>query len=96
MGMLILNGLAHAVIALAMQIVVGLLTGNWWAGAALGVGFYWGREKRDHEIKSKDLRWWRGWTPFEWDLDGQSDFWWPFATCITLAVLVGVVWPLSS
>jgi len=79
---MILNGVTHALIALAMQIVVGFLTGNWWAGAALGIGFYWGREKRDFELHSKDLRWWKGWTPVEWDTDGQNDFWWPFSACL--------------
>lgn len=85
----IVNGLIHAAIALVLQSAVTLTTGNWWAGAALGIGFYWGREKRDHEIKSKDLRWWRGWTPFEWDLDGQSDFWWPFVVTIATALVMG-------
>lgn len=85
MGKLILNGLTHALIALAMQIVVGFLTGNWWAGAALGIGFYWGREKRDHELKTPDLKWWQGWTPFEYGIDGQFDFWPPFIVCIILA-----------
>lgn len=92
MGM-ILNGLVHAAIALAMQATVGILAGNWWAGAALGVGFYWGREKRDHEITVAHIpalsRWWQGWTPFEWNADGQSDFWWPFGACILTALLKG-------
>lgn len=85
MGM-ILNGMTHALIALAMQAFVGLLTGNWWAGAALGIGFYWGREKRDHELKIHDLKWWRGWTPFEWDADGMNDFTWPFAVTVFAAI----------
>lgn len=89
MGKLILNGLLHAGIALVMQGVTGLITGNWWAGAALGVGFYWGREKRDFEIHSKNMLWWKGWTPFEYTQDGQSDFWWPFFACIILAFLMG-------
>lgn len=88
MGGVILNGLAHAIIALLMQAVVGFLTGNWWAGAALGIGFYWGREKRDFELHSKDLRWWRGWTPLEWDADGVRDFFYPLWACVVMAFLV--------
>ena len=91
MGKLTLNGLIHAVIALAMQAVVGLATGNWWAGAALGIGFYWGREKRDNEIHNPGLPEWRGWTPFEWDADGQSDFYWPLAACLLLTGIMQVI-----
>lgn len=93
MGKMILNGLAHAIIALVMQGIVGILTGNWWAGAALGIGFYWGREKRDHEIKVQHIPalavWWKGWTPFEWCADGQNDFWWPFVVTIATALVMG-------
>ena len=34
----------HAFYALLMQAVIGLLTGNWWAGAAFGAAFFLGRE----------------------------------------------------
>lgn len=42
----------HIIIALAAQAIIGLTTGNWWAGAALGVGFYAGRE-----IAQAEYRW---------------------------------------
>jgi len=85
---LLLNGVIHAAIALLLQLIVGFSTGNWWAGAALGIGFYWGREKRDFEIHSKDLRWWRGWTPIEYDLDGRNDFMWPFCACLIMSGII--------
>jgi len=87
---LIINGLIHAAIALAMQLVVGLATGDWWTGAALGIGFYWGREKRDDELHNPGRPWWRGWTPFEWSADGQSDFWWPFGACLGMVGLMEI------
>ena len=34
----------HVAVALAHQIVIGLIFGNWWAGAALGAGIFIGRE----------------------------------------------------
>lgn len=42
----------HALIALAIQAVVGLTTRNWWAGAALASGYFLGRE-----IAQAEYRW---------------------------------------
>jgi hypothetical protein len=47
--------LSHALIALVMQAIIGLATGNWWAGAALGSGFYLGREHNQYEIRKRLL-----------------------------------------
>ena len=41
----------HAVVALAIQMIVGFATGNWWAGAAFGVGLYMGREHAQAEYR---------------------------------------------
>lgn len=39
----------HTAIALVMQAVIGLLTGNWWIGAAFGAAFFIGREHAQAE-----------------------------------------------
>ena len=39
----------HVAIALVMQAVIGLLTGNWWTGAAFGAAFFMGREHAQAE-----------------------------------------------
>lgn len=44
-----LSNLEHTVIALVMQAVIGLLTGNWWTGAAFGAAFFMGREHAQAE-----------------------------------------------
>ena len=42
----------HALIALAIQAIVGFTTRNWWAGAALASGYFLGRE-----IAQAEYRW---------------------------------------
>ena len=39
----------HTIIALVMQTILGLLTGNWWIGAAFGAAFFIGREHAQAE-----------------------------------------------
>lgn len=41
----------HALVALAIQIIVGLLTRNWWAGALLACGYFIGRELAQAEYR---------------------------------------------
>lgn len=72
----------HLLIALAVQAVLGWLTGNWWAGAALMSGVLMGREHAQAEYKwierygqgrRANLPWW-GWAdPRVWDF--HSWFW---------------------
>lgn len=86
------NVAAHVGIALAMQAIVGFVSSNFWVGAAFAIGFYYGRERRDHEMKVEksggQLLAYQGWGPWEWSLDGQLDFWPPLAACLALALLV--------
>jgi len=42
----------HALVALAIQVLVGLTTRNWWAGACLASGYFLGRE-----IAQAEYRW---------------------------------------
>ncbi len=50
-----LNCLEHALIALVVQAAIGLLTGNWWAGAALSAGVFIGREHAQAEYMKDDV-----------------------------------------
>lgn len=45
----------HAIYAVLLQIAVGVLTGNWWIGAAAGVFFFLGREL--NPIMAKAMSW---------------------------------------
>lgn len=41
----------HALVALTVQIAVGLTTRNWWAGALLACGYFIGRELAQAEYR---------------------------------------------
>lgn len=47
-----MNYFQHTIMALVAQAAIGLLTGNWWAGAALGSAYFIGRE-----IDQAEYRW---------------------------------------
>ena len=46
-----MTNLQHLAIAIALQCFVGLVTGNWWAGAALSAGIFAGREHAQAEYR---------------------------------------------
>ena len=41
----------HTIVALAIQIAIGLTTRNWWAGALLASGYFIGRELAQAEYR---------------------------------------------
>lgn len=41
----------HALVAIAIQAVIGWRTGNWWTGAALASGYFIGREVAQAEYR---------------------------------------------
>ena len=47
--------LEHIALALTIQILVGRLTGNWWAGAALASAYFVGREVTQAEYRWIEL-----------------------------------------
>ena len=94
-----LTSLEHAAIAIIVQTVIGLLTGNWWAGAAAGSFFFIGREHDQAEYrwikmfgagKRSNLPFFGGLDPKVWR--GQYDAWldWviPTLACMGLACAV--------
>ena len=48
--------LEHLLLALAVQVIVARLTGNWWTGAALASAYFIGREAAQAEYP-KSARW---------------------------------------
>jgi hypothetical protein len=44
--------LEHSVIALALQAIIGLVTGDWWMGAAAGSLLFVGREHAQAEYRN--------------------------------------------
>lgn len=79
----------HAGYALLMQCAIGLLTGNWLAGACFGFAFFLGREHAQHQIllgynfkttfQAFDIR--------KWSLDAKLDLIFP-AVAVTVVYLV--------
>lgn len=93
--------LTHPLLAAAITVLAWLplrLAGvrqAGWIGAALAVGFYWGREKAQHEaaLVARGGRhvvdtWHLGWTPFEWSAGGQLDFWPVLPAVVAVALLL--------
>ena len=65
----------HALVALAVQVAIGLTTRQWWAGAMLACGYFIGRELAQAEYRwieqfGEGLRanapWWAAFDPKVW------------------------------
>ena len=80
------SSLAHAALSLLAQAVIGFTTGNWWAGAAFGGAFYFGREVAQFETSrlsyfgkraslgsDEGMPWYEGFKLAEWSADAKFD-----------------------
>ena len=92
------NYLEHLVAALVIQAAVGLLTRNWWAGAALASAYFIGREMAQAEYRwieqfgqgrRANMPWWGPFDPRVWQTKDQFVDWLApvLGTCL-LAFLV--------
>jgi hypothetical protein len=79
----------HAFFAAVMQIVIGLVFGNWFAGGCFGVAFFLGREHAQYQhtigytIKSS----FQAFAVWKWKLDAQLDLLFPIIAC---SVIYGI------
>ena len=98
--MLDLSPLFHALLAVAAQVLIGLLTGNWWAGAAFGAAFYIGREHAQAEYRwikefgdgrRSNMPAWGGFDPRVWSGNYASWLDWlvPAVAVVGVAVFAG-------
>ena len=79
----------HAGYAALMQLVIGLVTGDWFAGACFGIAFFVGREHAQAQAKlgytfkttfqAFDVR--------KWSLDSQLDLLFPLVICLIILVI---------
>ena len=79
----------HAGYAALMQLVIGLVTGDWFAGACFGIAFFIGREHAQAQAKlgytlkttfqTFDVR--------KWSRDAQLDLLFPTVTCLIILVI---------
>jgi hypothetical protein len=86
----------HLAIAIALQCFIGLVTGSWWAGAALAAGIFAGREHAQAEYrwieqvgehKRANLHPWDALEPRMWDF--HSWFW---NLSLPVAAVLAIAW----
>lgn len=92
-----LKPLQHPIIALILQLVIGITTGNWWIGAAFGSGYFVGREYAQAEQRviehfydnlRSNAPFWCALQLRAWTAKGITDFVYPTITVICAAYLV--------
>ena len=88
--------LAHPVIALILQAIVGLASGDWWVGAAAGSFYFIGREyaqaeyrniEHNYDGRRANMPYFGGLEPRAWTLKGVLDFILPSLAVVLVAVL---------
>lgn len=77
----------HAVYALLMQTAIGLVSGDWLAGACFGIAFFLGREHAQAQ-RAYGLGDFAAFDMRRWSLDSRLDLIFPAAACA--AMLVGI------
>ena len=91
-----MNHLAHPVIALFLQAVIGLVSGDWWVGAAAGAFYFVGREYAQAEYRNiehnyggfrRNMPYFGGLEPRAWTLKGLLDFILPSIAVVAVAFL---------
>lgn len=87
------TAIAHAVVAVAIQLALGWWIG-WVAGGVAGVAFYLGREIAQHEYKGGS--WDRNLPPgyglvHHWTLDSVLDLGAPIAAVIAVALTIHAI-----
>lgn len=82
--------LIHAAIAVAAQVLVGLLTGNWWLGGALACLWWIAREHTQAEYRwieefghglRANMPQWGGFDPRIWNVGSVLDWLAPVIAC---------------
>lgn len=88
--------LAHTLFALGLQTIIGIITRNWWAGAALPCGYFVGREVAQAEYRwietfggglRANMPWHAAFDPRVWQtIDQFADWAGPLVACIALGL----------
>jgi hypothetical protein len=95
--MSILYKYAHPLVAVGLQVVLGLITGNFWLGALAGCAIFIGREHAQAEYrwiewfggqKRANMPWWGGFDPKVWDKHSLLGFALPIVGSVVLAAVL--------
>lgn len=90
------NHVAHPVIALVLQAIIGLVSGDWWTGAAAGSFYFAGREYAQAEYRAiehfydgrrANMPYFGGLESRAWTLKGLLDFILPSIAVTVVALL---------
>lgn len=91
-----LSPLYHAIAAVALQCVVGLIFGDWFTGGALGCLWFIAREHIQAEYrwvaklgkgKRANMPWWGGFDQRAWDAASMLDWLVPVAACTAIYII---------
>lgn len=92
--------LIHIAIVIAIQLAIGLIFGNWFAGACFGSAFYIGREITQAEYRAiehtyggirANMPWYGGFMPSAWTLKSLLDCMLPTVIVFFIAYLTQVL-----
>jgi hypothetical protein len=95
-----MKNLEHSAYALLFMAIIGLLTGNWFAGACFGSAFFVGREHAQaeyrviehfYEGKRANMPWYGGFEPRGWDRKSLMDFLLPIAATAIALIIIKLV-----
>ena len=90
----------HSAYALLFMAIIGLLTGNWLAGACFGSAFFVGREhaqaeyrviQKFYEGKRDNMPWYGGFEPRGWDVKSILDFGLPIIVTTIALVIIAII-----
>jgi hypothetical protein len=89
----------HSAYALLFMAIIGLLTGNWFAGACFGSAFFLGREHAQaeyrviqayYEGKRTNMPWYGGFESKAWSLKSVLDFGLPIIVTTIALVIIAI------
>jgi len=92
-----MKNLAHSAYALLFMAIIGLLTGNWFAGACFGSAFFIAREHAQAEYrviqtyygsKRANMPWYGGFERRAWNLKSILDFVLPIVATMVAVVII--------
>ena len=92
-----LRELAHPAVAVGLQLLLGLITGNFWLGALAGSAIFIGREHAQAEYRwiehlggglRANMPWWGGFDPKVWDRHSLIGFLAPLGVVALIAIVL--------
>lgn len=90
----------HIIAAITMQLMIGLISGDWFAGACFGSAFYIGREitqaeyrviEQFYDGKRANMPWYGGFETRAWTLKSLLDWIFPTTIVFFIACLTQVL-----